>query len=86
MLLEDADFPVSVLEVLTPERGRGTADGVFGLDFGAEENFAALGAQAIVEFVILVTNELFIEQANALKNLTRPSAHVNGIDPFFLIR
>jgi len=85
MLLEDADFPEAVLEILTPESRWGTTHGVFGFDFGAEEDAAAGGAQAIVEFIILVANEFFIEEAEALKNPTRPGTHVNGVHPLFII-
>ena len=80
MLLDDSNFPVAILRVLTEERTEGGARRIPALDPGRLEDPAPGSRNSQIEFVVFVPRQLFIEESKSVEDLPTPTAEINGVD------
>src|SRR3974390_2790310 len=79
MLLDDPHFPVSILHVLIEKSRYGIPGPIPAPDFRALPNLAAAADDAQVMFIVLVTDQLFVKIAEALKHALKPATIGYGI-------
>ncbi len=64
MLLQDTYLPKTILKILLPELFERTAAVVFRAHIFREQDFSACLADAIVVFIVLIADQLFIVKSN----------------------
>src|ERR1035441_9003776 len=85
ILLHHPHLPVTILEVLLPQRSSVAAVIVNGRDGRCEQYPVAPGRDPIVEFIVLIPDLLLVEPTYLVEDLAAPRAHVDRVDPFFLL-
>src|SRR5439155_22857606 len=86
VLLNDAHLPVSILEVLAPQRAGIPPHGVGRSDARAEQNTTPEIEKAIIQLLVLIAYHLLVEQARPLQHLPPPGPHLHARDPLLLLR
>ena len=85
VFLNHADFPVAVLQVLAKQRRQRSPWVVPTPDLRGLPNLSSAADNAEIVFVILITTELLVEAAEAIKGLFPPAAIGHGIHVTFII-
>ena len=83
MLTQRPDFALAIAKLLPPERAQGLPAVVDRADRRGKVDFPARLTNAIVEFIILIDDEAFIKQADAVEQGAMPRAQIHRVQTLY---
>src|SRR5438094_1193654 len=84
VFLDDADFPVTILEILPEQALERVPRCVPGLDAWGLPEGTACAQEAETELIVLIADQLLVEQAEAFQHRSPPTAEIDGINGTFV--
>lgn len=75
-------FEMSILVIHTPQLGEGVSGHIEGMHVRHEQYTASPSNEAMVEFVVLISDKLLIEKTNGFEELFLEATTPHSIHPF----